>query len=265
MNEGETRVALVTGGGNGIGRAAVERYLDDGLKVMALDVDHSALESLQVEHSSDDLIVVTCDVTKSQEIATAVDTCLERWGRLDVTFANAGVTAVEPIDQISDSAWTHILEINLSGVFFTIRECARVMNRGSSIVATASTNAFWVETGLAHYNASKGGVVALVRSAALELAPQGIRVNAVAPGLIRTRLTSFITDDKDESAQYLNQIPLHRFGTPEDVADAVAFLTSARAAWITGSTLVVDGGQTLGTPLLPYSDLESSGTNKEQG
>jgi len=243
------RVALITGGANGIGREAVRQYLAEGTRVMVLDQDQDALEAVEAEHSGENIIVAPCDVTHSQEIAVAVDRCMERWGRLDVTFANAGVTAIETIGDISDAAWARILDTNLTGVFFTIRESARVMKPGSSIVVTASTNAFWVESGLAHYNASKGGAVALVRTAALELAHYGIRVNAVAPGLIRTRLTTFVTEDEAASKQYLDQIPLRRFGTPTDVVDAVAFLTSPQAKWITGVTLVIDGGQTLGAPL----------------
>ncbi|GMQ93542.1 MAG: SDR family oxidoreductase [Acidimicrobiia bacterium] len=249
MTHDERRVALVTGGGNGIGLAAVERFLAEGARVMALDRDRDALDALEADHSADELVVATCDVTRSQDIADAVNECLDRWDRLDVTYANAGVTAVEPIAEITDSAWARVLDTNLGGVFFTIRESARAMKPGSSIVVTASTNAFWVESGLAHYNASKGGTVALVRTAALELAQYGIRVNAVAPGLIRTRLTNFITEDESNSGQYLSQIPLQRFGTPTDVVDAVAFLTSPGASWITGATLVIDGGQTLGAPL----------------
>jgi len=120
------------------------------------------------------------------------------------------------------------------------------------------------DSGLAHYNASKGGAVALVRTAALELAHRGIRVNAVAPGLIRTRLTTFVTEDEAASKQYLGQIPLKRFGTPTDVVDAVAFLTSPQASWITGVTLVIDGGQTLGAPLPRSSDSGLVGRTKDE-
>jgi NAD(P)-dependent dehydrogenase (short-subunit alcohol dehydrogenase family) len=123
------------------------------------------------------------------------------------------------------------------------------MTRGGSIVVTASTNAFWLESNLAHYNASKAAALAFARSAALDLAPEGIRVNAVSPGLIRTRLTRFVTENPERAQGYLRQIPLARFGEPEDVAAAVAFLASDDAAWITGQQIVVDGGQTIGTPL----------------
>jgi 3-oxoacyl-[acyl-carrier protein] reductase len=128
---------------------------------------------------------------------------------------------------------------------------------GGAIVVTASTNAFWVEANLAAYNASKGGVVALVRTAALDLAQYRIRVNAVEPGVVRTRLAAFVTENPEAAADYLQRIPLNRFAEPADVADAVLFLASKEAAYITGQTLVLDGGLTLGlpataTPTLPH-------------
>jgi len=260
----DRRVVLITGGANGIGREAVRQYLAEGARVMVLDQDRDALAAVEAEHPSENVVVRQCDVTQSQEIAGAVDRCVELWGRLDVTFANAGIASVEAIGEITDASWASVLETNLSGVFFTIRESARVMKRDSSIIVTASTNAFWVESGLAHYNASKAGTVALMRTAAIELAQRGIRVNAVAPGLIRTRLTTFVTEDAVASKQYLNQIPLERFGTPTDVVDAVMFLASPRAAWITGVTLVIDGGQTLGAPL-PRSSVSGTVDRTEDG
>ena len=142
------------------------------------------------------------------------------------------------------------MAINLRGVFLGVQLAGLAMRSrgGGRIVATASTNAFWMETDLAAYDASKAGVVGFVRTAAMELAPHGITVNAVGPGLILTDLTREMAEDPDRARVYLRQIPAGRFGTPRDVAGAVAFLVSADATWITGHVLVVDGGQTLGTP-----------------
>src|SRR4026209_858596 len=143
------------------------------------------------------------------------------------------------------------MAINLRGAFIGVQTAARAMRaagRGGRIVGTAPTNAFWVGRDLAAYNASKAGVLAMARTAAMEFAPHGITVNAVGPGLIATDLTRSVTEDPQNTAQYLRQIPMGRFGTPDDVAAAVAFLASADAGWITGHLLVVDGGQTLGTP-----------------
>jgi 3-oxoacyl-[acyl-carrier protein] reductase len=190
------------------------------------------------------------DISRRQDVRRAVERCVERFGRLDVFVANAGITSVQPLLDIDDASWQRILDVNLTGTFLCTQEAARVMARssGGAIVVTASTNAFWVEANMAAYNASKGGVVAFVRTAALDLASFGIRVNAVEPGVVRTRLAAFVTENPSAAADYLKRIPLNRFAEPGDVADAVLFLASPEAAYITGQTLVLDGGLTLGLP-----------------
>jgi NAD(P)-dependent dehydrogenase (short-subunit alcohol dehydrogenase family) len=190
------------------------------------------------------------DVSRRSDVEGMVSRTMDELGRLDVLVADAGVGTFEPFLEHGDESFSRTLAINLTGVFLCIREAGAVMKEaGGAIVVTGSTNASWIESNLAAYNASKGGVVALMKSAAIDLAPFGIRVNSVAPGLIRTRLTRHITDEAGNAAAYLRNIPLGRFGDPADVARAICFLASDDAAWITGHDLTVDGGQTIGTPL----------------
>jgi 3-oxoacyl-[acyl-carrier protein] reductase len=177
-----------------------------------------------------------------------------------VMVAHGGVAQWASFLDQDQSMFESTLAVNLTGAFLCIQEAARVMKeaRGGSIVVTGSTNATWIESGMAAYNASKGGVVALMKSAAMDLAPFGIRVNSVGPGLIRTRLTRHITDDPGNASDYLRQIPLGRFGEPDDVAAAICFLASDDASWITGHDLTIDGGQTTGTPIpMPVQAQES--------
>jgi NAD(P)-dependent dehydrogenase (short-subunit alcohol dehydrogenase family) len=203
-------------------------------------------------------------VTRRDEIRRAIDEALDRYGGLDIFVAHAGIADVEPFMDQDEASWTKMLAVNMTGVFLCIQEAARVMRErgGGSIVVTGSTNAFWIESNAAAYNASKGGVVALAKSAALDLAPHRIRVNSVAPGLIRTRLTRYVTEIPQHAADYLKNIPLGRFGEPDDVADAILFLASDESRWITGHDLVVDGGQTIGTPL-PLPDQPFPGSARE--
>ena len=186
---------------------------------------------------------------------------VSRWGRLDVMISHAGIADIEPFLEQDEESLDKMLAVNIKGAFFCIQEAARSMkdSGGGAIVVTGSTNAFWMETHLAAYNTSKGGVVALTRSAALDLAGYGVRVNSVAPGLIRTRLTRQVTEDAVNADSYLENIPLGRFGEPTDVAELICFLASDQASWITGADVPIDGGQTIGTPLaLPNEPLVGS-------
>jgi NAD(P)-dependent dehydrogenase (short-subunit alcohol dehydrogenase family) len=252
MSRFSGKVVMVTGAGQGIGRAAAERFVAEGAKVCALDRDAARVEeTVQALASGGGAVEgITGDISRRPDVYRAVQHCVDRFGGLDVLVANAGITGVRPLLDIDDASWQRILDVNLTGTFLCTQEAARVMARsaGGAIVVTASTNAFWVEANMAAYNASKGGVVAFVRTAALDLAPFGIRVNAVEPGVVRTRLAAFVTEDPVTAADYLKRIPLNRFAEPADVADAVLFLASREAAYITGQTLVLDGGLTLGLP-----------------
>jgi NAD(P)-dependent dehydrogenase (short-subunit alcohol dehydrogenase family) len=258
MTRFDGRSALVTGGAQGIGRAAAAALLAEGARVVIFDFDGEAAEATAAELGC---IAVVGDVSSRDDVRRAVETCVERHGGLRIVSANAGVAAVEPFLETDDATWERIVAVNLNGAFRTVQESARAMREsgGGTIVVTTSTNAFWPETGTSPYTASKHGLLGLVRNAAIDLARHGIRVNAVAPGIVRTRLASFLTDDPVEGPKYLENVPLGRFAEPEDIAKAILFLASDDADYVTGEQLVVDGGVSVGMvvpePETPLSDL----------
>lgn len=255
------KVALVTGGAQGIGGAIVSALVGRGVKVVSLDREEDASRRLVEDCAAQGGEVIACsgDVSSRADVRRAVATCKAELGRLDMVAAVAGTAIPGSILEVDEEAWRRVLGVNLDGVLYTIQEAAREMlGGGGSIVVVASTNAFWVETGMAAYNASKGGVVALAKSAAVDLAQHGIRVNVVAPGIVETRLTRFLTDDEAQSAEYLKGVPLGRFATVEDVAKASLFLLSDDAAYVTGHTLVLDGGSTAGVSLTVPEDAFSA-------
>lgn len=240
------KFAIVTGAGRGIGKAIAEKFLQEGAGVLVCDIDPSRLEDTQRELATLGTVVAeVVDVTVREEVERLVRRAREAFGRIDVLANNAGIARFEEFLEITDNNWNDTLAVNLTGVFLFSQVTAREMKgQGSgAIVNMASTNGVLGEPGLAHYNASKAGVVLLSKTMAIELAPYNIRVNSVCPGFILTDLALEGGMSEEEVRGYTSKIPLNRYGRVEEVSNAFAFLASDEASFITGTELVVDGGQ----------------------
>jgi NAD(P)-dependent dehydrogenase (short-subunit alcohol dehydrogenase family) len=247
------RAVLVTGGAGGMGTVIVETLLAHDARVGMLDVDQERLNSAVAElGDSDSLLALRADTSDREQVRDAVRDCLAHFGRLDGLVAQAGIAELRPFIEIDDAGWDRTLAVNLTGVFYAVQESARAMianGRGGAVVVTSSTNAFFPEDNTVAYSASKGGLVAFVKAAALDLSRYGIRINAISPGIIRTRLAEAVFEDPAVSGPYLSRVPMGRFGEPSEVATVVAFLLSDEASYMTGENVVVDGGTTLGVSL----------------
>jgi NAD(P)-dependent dehydrogenase (short-subunit alcohol dehydrogenase family) len=231
------KLAVVTGGANGIGFAAARLLAENGASVAIFDLPR---EDPEAAARRIDARGFTADVTDR----ASLDRAFAAAGPPDILIANAGVASEADLLDQSAEEWSRILAINLTGAFHTVQAAARLMKpRGGAIVLTASTNSYDGEARLAAYNASKAGLLGLVHTAANELGPYQIRVNAVCPGLIRTRLTERHFSSPEVLRDYFRHIPLGRGGDPAEVAQASVFLASPLASYITGATLFVDGGQ----------------------
>lgn len=235
------RVVLVTGAGHGIGRAVAERFGQEGARVVVNDVAPTAEVAAQAIASADgEAIAVLADVSRKSDVDRLFDTALDRFGDVNVLVNCAGlVNESRHFFDGDEGWWDRVLDVNLKGVYLCADRAARLMARrtGGSIISMSSGGATRAHRGNVAYDASKGGIEAFTRAAALDLAPYGIRVNAVAPGSILT--TPVSEADQRERGK---TIPLGRMGSPEEIAAAAAFLASDDAGYITGHTLVVDGG-----------------------
>jgi NAD(P)-dependent dehydrogenase (short-subunit alcohol dehydrogenase family) len=243
-----SRSAVVTGGSRGIGRAVVEQLLAEGASVVVLDRDPDD----GLDTSTGRLECLDGDVRRRADVKAAVDLAVSRFGGVDVVVAVAGIGELKPLLEIDDESWQRVIDVNLTGVFLTVQEGARAMvdsGRKGAIVVVSSTNALYAEESTAHYTASKGGAVSFVKAASLDLARHGIRINAVAPGMVRTRMSAPLTEDPEAAAEFLRNVPLGRFAEPADIAAVVGFLASEEARYVTGSLVVADGGLTVGMTL----------------
>jgi meso-butanediol dehydrogenase / (S,S)-butanediol dehydrogenase / diacetyl reductase len=239
----EGHKAIITGGGSGIGRATCRRMAAEGAQVSVLDLDADAATLVAKEIGGTSHGV---DVSDAEALAATVREASGDMGGLSIMFNNAGIGMLGPLHEYSPEAWNQIVGVNLGGVFNGIRAAAPLIKEhgGGSIVSTASISGTRPAAGEAPYSAAKAGIVALTAVAALEYAPE-IRVNAVSPGMIGTKLTEPLTMFPDKWKEFVERTPLHRIGEPEEIADVVVFLCSDMARFVTGQNIVVDGGMTL--------------------
>jgi NAD(P)-dependent dehydrogenase (short-subunit alcohol dehydrogenase family) len=241
------KAVLVTGGSSGIGLATVRRFLDEGSRVFTCALDATELrDALDPLDAGDRLGTMACDLRAPDEAASMAAHADAWLGGVDVLANNAGIALREPFLEISTDDWDRVIEVNLRGMFVVAQAVARGMveaGRAGVIVNMASTNALGGEAGFAHYNASKGGVLQLTRTMAVELGVHGIRVNCVCPGFIHTPLNEVLAGEAAMAEYERDNIPLGRRGTADEVAAAFAFLASDDASFVHGEALVVDGGQ----------------------
>ena len=231
---------MVTGAASGIGRATTRRFAQEGAQVVALDVR-------EPEAAPQGALTIACDVADEASVERAVTQAKERFGAIHVLAHFAGITRDALAHKMTLQQWDDVIRVNLTGSFVIAQAVARAMEDGGSIVLTSSRS--WLgNVGQANYSASKGGVVSLTRTLALELGKRRIRVNALAPGFIETPMTDVVPDKVREKA--VTSIPLGRIGQPEEIAAVALFFASDESSYVSGQTLLIDGGRSVGIGLV---------------
>lgn len=245
------KVALITGAGSGMGRATAATFAREGAKVVVADLNGAAAEATvgQIRAAGGEAVAVTCDVTQSEQVAAAVAAAVTRYGGLDVLHANAGIPMTfTPAEQVSEALFDRLFAVNVKGVWLSCQKALpHLKARQGCILITASTAGLRPRPGLTPYNASKGALITLTKSLAIELAPDKVRVNCICPVATETpMLQDFIGRDRDQAAgreAFAATVPLGRLATPEDIAAAALYLCSDAASLVTGVALEIDGGR----------------------
>ncbi|HEY49754.1 MAG TPA: SDR family oxidoreductase [Dehalococcoidia bacterium] len=260
------RVALVTGGVQGIGLGIAEAFLDAGAKVAISDINGEGLKAKVRElqgRFGENVYGITADCSQEDDIVRMVAEAVGKFGVIDILVNNAGRGGMHYFWEMAAHEWDEVVDLNLRGAFLCTREVTKVMlEKGTKgkIINIASTNAILPTTGIAAYCASKGGLLMFTRVAAQELGPHGINVNAIGPGSTMTPITEGFYNLPIINAGFLERTPMGRFGQPEDIAKAALFLASEYADWVTGQILYVDGGQSLmGLPRYLEGLVQSAG------
>lgn len=244
------RVVLITGAASGIGAATAERFLAAGDRVALVDRD---AEALQRQHTAlgdaaDRALPVVADVTASGAVDAAVAQAVAHFGGLDVLVNNAGIGGFGHVDRLSDEKWRKVFAVNVDGVFFASRAALpHLIARRGAIVNVASISGTGGDHGFAAYNASKAAVINLTKAMALDHGGEGVRINAICPGLVETPLSAQLRETPAVAQGYLDAIALGRMARPAEIAEVIYFLASPAASYVTGASLVVDGGLTAAT------------------
>lgn len=240
------KTVVVTGAAKGIGQGIALLFAKGGANVVLADSDTSANENSAKEiegTTGSKCLAVTCDVSNKESVDNLIKTSVEKFGGVDILVNNAGIFPFKPFLELTESDWDKVLDVNLKSIFLCSQAVAKIMKEGSKIISISSIASLVGFEGLTHYCASKGGINGMTRALALELAPKKINVNVVAPGSISTPGSSGVSNDQVKA---LNEsIPWKRMGLPEDIANAVVYLASPGADYVTGQVIVVDGGWTL--------------------
>jgi NAD(P)-dependent dehydrogenase (short-subunit alcohol dehydrogenase family) len=246
----EDHTAIVTGAGNGIGSATAQLLAGVGVRVIAADIESKAVNATcdRINAGGGVARPFTTDVSDAESVQKMVDFAMGQFGAVDILFANAAIQLTKAAAEVDEAEWERLFAVNLKGVFLCCRSIIPSMRsrKRGAIVISASGHAFATYRGFSAYAATKGAAVAFMRGLALDYATDGIRTNCVIPGATDTRLLqSYFDESPDPEAarkELIDQIPMHRLATPEDVAKAVLFLVSDHASYITGTCLAVDGG-----------------------
>ena len=243
------KAALITGGAGSIGLATAEAFVSAGARVLIVDLDEAQLQRAVARIGSDAVASAVCDVTRPADVERVVADAVSRFGQLDVAFANAGVFGVvAAVSEYPVEVFTRVMNVNVIGSFLVAQQALRVMGPGASLIINSSVVGLTSDQGIAAYATSKHAVVGLMRTAAKEMAPRGIRVNTIHPGPTDNTFQHAIEVEaigasEAESAEVFDgMIPLARHATPQEIAQAVVFLASDESAFMTGHTLTVDGG-----------------------
>lgn len=243
MKHSEDRTALVTGAARGIGLATAERFLADGWRVALLDIDGPAVDATAARLDQPDrVLAVTADVSDPEQVAAAIATIAERFGRLDALVNNAGIAVFKPLMETTFADWSRVLAVNLSGPFLCTQAAIPLLAKhGGAIVNITSISGLRASTLRTAYGTSKAALAHLTKQLAVELAQFKIRVNSVAPGPVDTAMAKAV-HSPEIRADYHDAVPLGRYGLETELADAIVFLCSDRATYVTGQQLAIDGG-----------------------
>ena len=241
-----SKIAIITGAGSGIGHAIAQEFAREHAKIILIDIDTKTTKQVaeQLKNQGAHAEFMKCDVTKNNQIKKCITKIINKHKKIDILVNNAGIFNNKPITQITEKEWDKIINTNLKGTFLFTKNVATHMieNKKGKIIIVSSIAGKAGLVNTSAYSSANGGLINLMKELTLELSPHNININAVSPGIVSTRFMQQILENEEQKQHLIKSIPMQRFGTPDEIADAVVFLSSNDSDFITGHNLVVDGG-----------------------